>query len=132
MGKRQLWFTPWVFLPVEGWKDPRYPSLIGFFGFPSPRQVPPSVAWYKQVLGVNINPTQRTGVPELKIPKIRKCRVFYVQISLTEADDFDVEKVCEAIDPDKVWKTPGQAKFVWNGFVLRIFAINKNTLRIRL
>lgn len=37
--------------------------------------------------------------------------VFYVQISLPEADDFDVEKVCEAIDPDKVWKTPGQAKF---------------------
>jgi len=26
-----------------------------------------------------------------------------------KADDFDVEKVCEAIDPDKVWKTPGQA-----------------------
>lgn len=94
-----------------------------------PRQVPPSVAWYKQVLGVNINPTQRTGVPELKIPKIQG---FLCPISLTEADDFDVEKVCEAIDPDKVWKTPGQAKFFWNGFVLRIFAINKKTLRIRL
>ena len=26
-----------------------------------------------------------------------------------KADGFDVEKVCEAIDPDKVWKTPGQA-----------------------
>lgn len=70
--------------------------------------MPPSVAWYKQVLGVNINPTQRTGVPELKIPKIPG---FLCPISLPEADDFDVEKVCEAIDPDKVWKTPGQAKF---------------------
>ncbi|CAE7707605.1 unnamed protein product [Symbiodinium pilosum] len=26
-----------------------------------------------------------------------------------KADGFDVEKVCEEIDPDKVWKTPGQA-----------------------
>ncbi|CAK9014614.1 Hypothetical protein SCF082_LOCUS12395 [Durusdinium trenchii] len=26
-----------------------------------------------------------------------------------KADGFDVEKVCEAIDPDKLWKTPGQA-----------------------
>ncbi|CAJ1341468.1 unnamed protein product [Effrenium voratum] len=26
-----------------------------------------------------------------------------------KADGFDVEKLCEEIDPDKVWKTPGQA-----------------------
>ncbi|CAE7514108.1 unnamed protein product [Symbiodinium natans] len=26
-----------------------------------------------------------------------------------KAEGFDVEKVCEEIDPDKVWKTPGQA-----------------------
>eukprot|EP00913_Durusdinium_trenchii_P032819 g30724.t1 len=30
-------------------------------------------------------------------------------ISAKQADGFDVEKVCEAIDPDKLWKTPGQA-----------------------
>lgn len=26
-----------------------------------------------------------------------------------KAEGFDVEKVCDEIDPDKVWKTPGQA-----------------------
>ena len=28
---------------------------------------------------------------------------------LVQAEGFDVEKVCDEIDPDKVWKTPGQA-----------------------
>ena len=29
-----------------------------------------------------------------------------------QAEGFDVEKVCDEIDPDKVWKTPGQALWV--------------------
>ena len=58
--------------------------------------------------GGQYQPNPKDRSPGAENPKIQG---FLCPISLPEADDFDVEKVCEAIDPDKVWKTPGQAKF---------------------
>lgn len=82
--------------------------------------------------GGQYQPNPKDWSPGAENSENPKMKGFLCPISLPEADDFDVEKVCEAIDPDKVWKTPGQAKFFWNGFVLRIFVINKKFLRIRL
>ena len=41
---------------------------------------------------------------------LETCRSFQFWVwVLLQAEGFDVEKVCDEIDPDKVWKTPGQA-----------------------
>ena len=102
--------SPVGFLPVEGWKTSQVSfRKIGFFVFQATTAGASFSGMVQAGSGGQYQPNPKDRSPGAE--NSENPTVFYVQLSLPEADDFDVEKVCEAIDPDKVWKTPGQAKF---------------------